>query len=129
MEMTGRQVMAASAALRTLGSKPIRVAGAVKVAKALHEMQITTEIIEKRRWALLQDYALVGEDGKLVQNEQGHAVFPGVTERDAFGAAYNALIDEPVYLGSVQVIKVQDLGEIEIAPDALAPLVAAGLIE
>lgn len=126
MELTGRQVMAAQTALRMLGCKQIKIGGAVKVAKTLIELSTVADVLEKRRRALLDEMALKLPDGKLLTDDAGNATFAD-GDQARFVAAYNALLDEPVEV-EAQQISARDLGEIEIAPDALGPLVAVGVL-
>lgn len=127
MQMTGRQAIAAQQALQMLGRKPIKVAGAVRVAKALQELATVANVIEERRRGLLEKWAVQGENGKLVVDDAGNATFAD-GDQARFGEDYNALMEEEVEI-EVQPVNVRDLGDIEVEPAALGPLVAVGLIE
>lgn len=67
------------------------------------------------------------EDGKLVVDDAGNATFADGNQ-DRFAEDYNALMAEEVEI-EVQAVPVRDLGDIEVEPAALGPLVAVGLIE
>jgi hypothetical protein len=125
--MTGRQAIAAQQALQVLGHKPIKIAGAVRVAKALQELATVTGVIEDRRRGLLEMWSVKDEAGKLVTDEAGNATFAD-GDQELFSQDYNALMAEDIEI-EVQPVAVRDLGEIEIEPAALGPLVAVGLIE
>lgn len=127
IKMTGRQAIAAQQALQVLGRKPIKIAGAVRVAKALQELATVTGVIEDRRRGLLEKWSVKDEAGKLVTDEAGNATFAD-GDQDRFGEDYNGLMAEDIEI-ELQPVAVRDLGEIEIEPAMLAPLVAVGLIE
>ena len=125
--MTGRQAIAAQQALQVLGRKHIKISGAVRVAKALQELEMVTGVIEDRRRGLLEKWSVKDDAGKLVTDEAGNATFAD-GDLDRFGEDYNALMAEDIEI-EVQPVAVRDLGEIQIEPAALGPLVAVGLIE
>ncbi len=127
MQMTGRQAIAAQQALQVLGRKPIKVAGAVRVAKALQELATVAGVIEERRREVLKRWAVKREDGDLVVDEAGNATFADGNQV-RFAEEYNTLMDEQIEI-EVQPVAVRELGEIEIEPATLGPLVAVGLIE
>lgn len=125
--MTGRQAIAAQQALQVLGRKPIKIAGAVRVAKVLQELATVVEIVEKRRREILEKWAIKDEGGKLVTDESGNATFAdGNHER--FNEEYAALMAEEIEI-EVLPVPVAALSDIEVEPTTLAPLVAAGLLE
>ena len=128
MKMTGRQAIEAQRALQMVGRKPVKIAGAVRIAKAIQELNTVSSVIEKRRKALLDEHAVKDPNGKLVVDGSGNATFADDARREAFGVAYNALMDEPLEI-EVQPLDVVALGDVEIEPTMVAPLVAAGLIE
>ena len=127
MQMTGRQAIAAQQALQIIGRKPIKVTGAVRVAKALQELTTVAGVIDERRRGLLEQYAIKTDDGKLVTDEAGNATFAD-DNQVRFGEGYNALMDEQIEI-EMQPVAVRDLGEIELEPAMLGPLVAVRLIE
>lgn len=125
--MTGGQALAAQRALQAIGRKPIKIAGAMRVAKVLQELATVVEIVEKRRREILEKWAIKDEGGKLVTDESGNATFAdGNHER--FNEEYAALMAEEIEI-EVLPVPVAALSDIEVEPTTLAPLVAAGLLE
>lgn len=128
MQLTSRQAIAAQQALQVIGRKPVKVAGAVRVAKALQELATVAGVIEQRRRALLEKLAIKDDKGDLVVDDAGNATFATDADHQQFESEYAALMDETVEI-EVSPVLVRELGEIEVEPAMLRPLVTVGLIE
>ena len=66
MKLTVGEALAAHDALQVIGRKPIKIGGAVQVAKALQELQTIRRLAHERRMAHVEELGQHDEKGKLV---------------------------------------------------------------
>lgn len=109
-----------------IGRKSLKVSGAVKVGKNLHELGIILAEVEGRRMSLLHSYAST-ENGEVVFGEDGSAVFPDAESEALFASDFDEVLAEEVDFEPL-VLSVADMGKISIEPQVLLLPIEMGVI-
>jgi len=119
IQMTNVELLAAGQSLRELAAERLPIEGALRVRRVIREVQGPLDDTEAVRQELLRRHGKVGEDGRPVLDEQGNVKFDGDGLK-RFQADYTELMAQTVEIE--QVVRVADLGSIEIAPAVLMGL-------
>ena len=114
-------LVAAQPAMKLLSETKLPVKVSFRVAKALQLAAVDLNVYEQERLKLLQELGVLSDD-------KNQYVFDSTEKMNSFYGAVAALQEEDLQV-DLPLISVNDLGDIDLAPSTIFPLLGVLLTE
>lgn len=118
MKMKAAEILAVYESLSKLADKELDLETACVIAKDMKELLVAKEVIEKKRNALVMEYAEKDGDGNIMYKEKETVK---INDMDGFMKKMSALLSSEADVGIADIPK-NALKEIKVSANDLLPL-------